>query len=138
MVCNAAAEIEKKKFKWLPIKKNTKNLISCILYFFFKHVDVLAALSVLSFPGCPVPAVLSWQSRSACPFPRCSVFAVLSCLSRPDFPSLQSSLRCPLRAVLSWLSLPGCHFQAVLSYQSCSGCTVLAIFFWLPFLAVLS
>ncbi len=33
MVCSTAAEIEK-KIQMAPDKKNTKNLISCILYFF--------------------------------------------------------------------------------------------------------
>jgi hypothetical protein len=102
----------------------------------FPSCPVLAVLSRLSCPSSPVPnspvsavltfllcfgrTVLSVLSLPSCP--RCHVLTIVSC---PDshFPALRSGLSCPgslILAVLSPLSCPG-------SPVSCPGCIVLAV-----------
>jgi hypothetical protein len=66
------------------------------------NVETLAALSWLSYYGCPVLGVLSRQS-----FPGCPVVAA------------HSRLSCPVLAVLSWLSVAavGEHILSTLPYS---------------------
>ncbi len=84
------------------------------------HLDCpfFSVLSRLSFPDCPVQAVLFWLFWSAC-----LVLAVLSWKSYSGFHSL---------AVLFLLYCSGCSVLAVLSRLSCSGSPLLVVLFCLP------
>ncbi len=91
----------------------------------------------MSHPGCPVLAVISWQSCPRCPIPTVLV-------GLPGW----SYLAGPIQAVLIqagpiftgpfWLSCHNCPFLALISWLSVQGLPFLAVLSWFcPFLAVL-
>jgi hypothetical protein len=90
----------------------------------FNVSPVYRSVYLFCYPGCPA---LAWLSFSGYPswlsYPCCPVLAVLSRLSCPG---------CPVLAVLSWLFCLGCCVLAVLFCLFCSGRPVWLSFFGCP------